>query len=417
MMRRMTSRERIRAAFEHRETDRVPLDFGGHRSSGIAASLYPALKQALGIRSGDTYVYDIVQQLAIVEEPVLDALGVDTVELGRAFLTDDRCWKDWTLPDGTPCKIPGFINLERRGESTFIVSPKGTELAVLAPGSRFFKQIYHPYADSDFQKNSYADLEQVFPETMWTGAPSVGTHIDYTTPEGFQELREGARHLRALTERAIIGIFGGNMFEIPQFLYGIDKYLLYMGLYPAACERLSEVLYQRYAQRLETWLDAIGEYIDIALFADDLGAQTGPFMSPQMYRQYYKPWHARQWKRAKQKAGVWTMLHACGGYEPLLEDLIDAGLDSSNPVQINSRGMEPEQLKDRYGERFTFWGGGCDTGVVLPQHSPRQVRDHVRKLVDVWRRGGGFVFQQVHNIMPEVPVQNVLAMFEAVRTA
>ncbi len=411
----MTSRERIRAAFQHQETDRVPLDFGGHRSSGIAASLYPSLKKALGISSGGTYVYDVVQQLAIVEEPVLDALGADTIELGRGFLLEDSAWKDWTLPDGTPCKIPGYIDLQRREEGTFIVSPRGTDLAVLAPGSRFFKQIYHPYGELDFEQNSYSDLEEVFPETMWTGAPSVGTHIDYTTPQGFNELREGARRLRERTERAIIGIFGGNMFEIPQFLYGIDKYLLYMGLYPAACERFSEVLYRRYAQRLETWLEAVGEYIDIAVFADDLGSQTGPFMSPHMYRQYYKPWHAKQWKRARQKAGVRIMLHSCGGIEPLLEDLIEAGLDCSNPVQINSRGMEPAKLKARYGERFTFWGGGCDTGVVLPQHSPQQVREHTRRQVEIWRRGGGFVFQQVHNIMPEVPIQNVLAMFETVR--
>ncbi len=413
----MTSRERIRAAFQHQETDRVPLDFGGHRSSGIAASLYPSLKKALGIRSGNTYVYDIVQQLAIVEEPVLDALGVDTIELGRAFLLDDKSWKDWTLPAGTPCKIPGFINLERRGENTFIVSQKGIDLAVLAPGSLFFRQIYHPYGECDFEKNTYADLEELFAETMWTGAPSVGTHIDYTTSQGYSELRAGARRLREKSQRAIVGIFGGNMFEIPQFLYGIDKYLLYMGLYPADCERLSSVLYQRYSKRLETWLEAVGEYIDIVVFADDLGSQTGPFMSPQMYRQYFKPWHARLWKRAKEKAGVHTMLHSCGGYEPLLEDLIDAGLDCSNPVQINSRGMEPANLKAKYGKRFTFWGGGCDTGVVLPHHTPKQVQEHTRKQVAIWRQSGGFVFQQVHNIMPEVPIENVLAMFEAARNA
>ncbi len=413
----MTSRERVLAAFQHQETDRVPLDFGGHRSSGIAASLYPSLKKALGISTGATYVYDIVQQLAIVEEPVLDALGVDTIELGRGFLLDDKSWKNWTLPDGTACKIPGYINLQRRGESTYIVSPKGVDLAVLAPDSRFFKQIYDPYAERDFEKNTYADLEEVFPETMWTGAPSVGTHIDYTTPQGFKELREGARLLRERSQRAIIGIFGGNMFEVPQFLYGIDKYLLYMGLYPAACERLSAILYQRHSKNLEIWLDAVGEFVDIAVFADDLGSQTGPFMSPQMYRQYYKPWHAKQWKRAKQKAKVRTMLHSCGGYEPLLKDLIDAGLDCSNPVQINSRGMEPANLKAKYGKRFTFWGGGCDTGVVLPRHSPEQVREHTRKQISIWRQGGGFVFQQVHNIMPEVPIENVLAMFEAVQEA
>ena len=151
---------------------------------------------------------------------------------------------------------------------------------MLAPGSRFFKQIYYPYAERDFEKNTYTDLEELFAETMWTGAPSVGTHIDYTTSQGYRELREGARRLREKSQRAIVGIFGGNMFEIPQFLYGIDKYLLYMGLYPADCERLSAVLYQRYSQRLETWLEAVGEYIDISGIRRRFGLSNGPFHVP-----------------------------------------------------------------------------------------------------------------------------------------
>ena len=411
----MTSRERVLAAFDHRETDRIPLDFGGHRSSGISASLYGKLKEALGIHTGDIYVYDVVQELAIVEEPVLDALGVDTVEMGRGFLLDDNEWKAWVLPCGTPCKIPAFINLQDRGGDTFLVSEDGIDLAILKRGSRFFRQTHHPYEHREFETNRYDDLQEIFGRTMWTGAPSVGTHIDYTTEEGFKKLRDGARELRRKTERAIIGIFGGNMFEIPQFLYGLDKYLLYMGLYPQACIRLSEALYTMYSRNLETWLDAVGDYIDVIVFADDMGSQMGPQMSTEMYRQYFKPYHQRLWRRAREKAHVRTLLHSCGGIESLLEDLIDAGLESSNPIQINCRGMDPVSLKEKYGSRFTFWGGGCDTGEVLPLRSPRDVKEHTRRQIDVFRPGGGFVFQQVHNIMPEVPVENVLALFEAVR--
>ncbi len=411
----MKSRERVLAAFDHRETDRIPFDFGGHRSSGISASLYGRLKEALGIHSGGIYVYDLVQQLAIVEEAVLDALGVDTVEMGRGFLLEDKDWKTWVLPDGTPCKIPAFINLESRQGDTYIVSDKGIDLAVLKRDSRFFKQIYFPYEQRDFESNTYDDLADIFGDTMWTGAPSVGTHLDCNASKGFKELRDGARKLRAKTDRAIIGIFGGNMFEIPQFLYGIDKYLLYMGLYPEACLRLSETLYAMYAKNLETWLDAVGDCIDIIVFADDMGTQTGPQMSTEMYRRYYKPYHSRLWRRAREKSGVRTLLHSCGGIEPLLDDLIDAGLDSSNPVQINCRGMDPVHLKQQYGNRFTFWGGGCDTGEVLPHSTPREVKEHTRRQIETFRTGGGFIFQQVHNIMPDVPLENVLAMFDVVR--
>ena len=152
------------------------------------------------------------------------------------------------------------------------------------------------------------------------------------------------------------------------------------------------------------------------LFGDDMGSQTGPLMSPDMYRRFYKPHHTKLWRRAKELAPhVNIHLHCCGGYEPLLDDLIDAGLESSNPIQITCRGMEPQHLKQTYGDRFTFWGGGCDTREILPTGTPQQVHDNVRELVSIWAPGGGYVFQQVHNIMADVPPKNILAMFKAAR--
>jgi uroporphyrinogen decarboxylase len=196
----------------------------------------------------------------------------------------------------------------------------------------------------------------------------------------------------------------------------MDNYLLYMGLYPEACQRLSQALCDFYVPRLEAWLGAVGPYIDVMLFGDDLGGQNGPLMSPDMYRRYYKPWHSTLWKRAKELAPhVNIHLHSCGGIEPLLDDLIEAGLESANPVQITSKGMDPRRLKATYGDRFTFWGGGCDTRQILPHGTPDEIRAHVREQIDVFAPGGGFVFQQVHNILADVPPENVLAMFEAAR--
>ena len=136
----MTSRERVLCALNHQQPDRVPIDFGGHRSSGIAAIAYAKLKKALGITSGDIYIYDMAQQLAIVETEVLDAVGSDVVELGRGFMLDDSEWKDWELPDGTPCKIPGFINIEKRGSDSYLLSDDGIDLAIQREGC-----LYHAY--------------------------------------------------------------------------------------------------------------------------------------------------------------------------------------------------------------------------------------------------------------------------------
>lgn len=412
----MNSRERIIAALNHQQPDRVAIDFGGHRSSGIAAIAYAKLRKALGMDAGDIYVYDMIQQLAIVEPEVLDFVGADVIEMGRGFLLEEKDWCDWILPDGTPCKIPYYVNVEQRDEDWYLLSEDGIDLGVMKKGCLYFEQVYWPWLDVDPRTQDFSDIEQAFQHSMWTSVPSPGGHIPLTD-QGCAELAAGARALRESTDRAILGIFGGNLFEVPQFLYRMDNYLMHMGLYPDACKRLSQALYDFYLPRLEKWLSAVGPYIDVMLFGDDLGGQNGPLMSPKMYREYFKPWHTKLWKRAKQLAPhVNIHLHCCGGIEPLLEDLIDAGLESSNPVQISCVGMEPVRLKQAYGDRFTFWGGGCDTRHVLPLGTPEEIRQNVQELGAAWKSNGGFVFQQVHNILADVPAENILAMFEAVKT-
>ena len=157
----------------------------------------------------------------------------------------------------------------------------------------------------------------------------------------------------------------------------------------------------------------MGDSIDVILFGDDLGMQSGPQISPKMYREFFKPRHARMWRRAKELAGVKVQLHCCGGVRPLLPELIDAGLDAINPVQISCKGMDAAELKRDFGSRLTFWGGGCDTHAILAHASPAEIRDHVRRQIEIFKPGGGFVFQQVHNILADVPPENVIAMLDA----
>ena len=410
----MNSRQRVLKAIAQVQPDLTPIDFGGHRSSSIAAIAYARLKKYLGITTGDIYVYDMIQQLAIVEEPVLDEFGVDTIEMGRGFLRDDSGWKEWVLPDGTPCKIPYYINVEKRGDNWYLYNDEGTELAVQVKGSLYFEQTYFPLLERDIEEENFSDLEQILGQTSWTSVASPGAHISLDE-KGLAELAAGARKLRESTDRAIIGLFGGNMFEIPQWLYRMDNYLMYMGLYPDKIVELSEKLCQIHLNKLEKWLKAVGPYIDIVLFGDDLGGQTGPLMSPAMYRKYYLPYHKRLWTRAKEMAGVKIKLHSCGGIEPFLNDMIEAGLDAVNPVQITCTGMETRALKEKYAGRLCLWGGGCDTREVLPLGSPPEIRDHVKNQVNILSPGGGFVFQQVHNILANVPPENIVAMFRAIR--
>ena len=410
----MTSRERVRTALDHQEPDRVPVDLGAHRSSGIAAIAYHRLRKYLQLPEKPVRVYDMVQQLAIIDGDVLDLFGVDTVEMGRGFLLDDRDWKPWVLPDGTPCEIPYYVNLEQAEGDWYLLDKDGDRVGILKKGSLYFEQCKFPLMERGIENDHFEDLAEMLEKQMWSAVVHPGAHLDMDG-EGLTTLAEGARKLRESTDRAIVGLFGGNMFEVPQMLYRMDNYLLYTGMYPHKVLELSEKLYSIYLASLEKWMSAVGPYIDVVLFGDDLGGQQGPLISPDAYREYYKPYHKKLWGRAKELADVKVQLHCCGGIYELLDDLIDAGLDAVNPVQISCRGMDPERLKADFGDRITFWGGGCDTQHVLPLEPPEKVAEHVRGLTSIFSPGGGFVFQQVHNILANIRPENIRAMMEAIQ--
>ncbi len=412
----MTSRERVLAALNHVEPDRIPVDLGGHRSSGIAAIAYHQLRKHLGLPEKAVRVYDMVQQLAIIDEDVLDLFGVDVIEMGRGFLLDDGDWKPWILPDGTPCEIPYYTNLELRGEDWFILDKQGTDMGVLKKGSLYFEQTLFPLMERGIENDHFEDLEEMLGKQIWSAVAHPGAHLELDE-QGLREMGLRAKELREKSDRAIVGLFGGNMFELPQMLYRMDHYLLATGMYPDKVLELSEKLYQVHLKNLEKWIGAVGPYIDVVLFGDDLGGQQGPLISPEAYREYYKPYHEKLWGRAKELADVKVQLHCCGGIYELLDDLIEAGLDMVNPVQISCRGMDPKRLKAEFGERITFWGGGCDTQRILPLSKPDEISKHVQELSSIFSPGGGFVFQQVHNILANVPPENVVAMFESIHKA
>jgi uroporphyrinogen decarboxylase len=404
----MTSRERVLASLNHREPDRVPIDLSGHRSSGVSSITYPKLRAALGLEPRSVDVYDPAQQLAICHDDVLDRFGVDTVELGRGFCLDDRWWADWTLPDGAPCRMPVWAQPERAGADWTLRAPGGRIMGRMPEGSVHFDQVYWPFLDGP---EDLSRIEALFPEHMWPGTASPpGPSVS-----GPEELAAGARALRAKTSRAILGLFGGNLLEMGQWHYRMDNFLMMLAGEPQRAHRFLDALLEIHLRNLDRFLGAVGESIDIILFGDDLGAQNSPQISPRMYREFFKPRHAMMWTRAKQLADVKVMLHCCGAVRPLLPDLIDAGLDAINPVQISCRGMEAEGLKRDFGKDLTFWGGGCDTQSVLPCATPAEVRQHVIRQCETLAPGGGFVFQQVHNILANTPVENIIAMFDAVR--
>lgn len=408
----MNSRERILAAINHQEPDGLPVDLGATPSSGISAIAYHKLKLHLGMQSGQTRVYDVVQQLAQPEEAILDRYRIDAIDIGRAFDERDEDWCDITLPNGIPVQFPAWFKPIRQPDGSWdALAPDGTRIASKPLGADFFDQTCFPYVDG--YPADYADLSQVMPKVLWAGlAHSPWDHA--ADADFWAQLRQRAIALRASSDRALMIVVGCNLFEWGTFLRRIDNFLSDLVLDQANVERLLDALMERHMATLEKVCLAVGDVADIVRFGDDLGTDNGPFMPPKTYRKLIKPRQKMLTDYVKQHSQMRTFLHSCGSIYRILPDLIEAGFEVINPVQISSRDMEPERLKREFGADITFWGGGCDTRHVLNSGTPEQVKDHVRKNIETFAPGGGFVFNTVHNILPDVPPQNIEAMFAAV---
>ncbi len=408
----MNSRERIWAAIRHQEPDRVPVDLGATPSSGISATAYGNLKRALGITGGHTRVYDVVQQLGQPEDEILDRFAIDAVDLGRSFNTADADWYDVTLADGQTAQYPVWFRprLEPDGAWT-AVQPDGTSIAYMPAGGTFFDQTCFPYLDG--YPSDFKNLPDAMGRVLWSAM--VHSPWDHAGEENFWvDLRRRALELRQQSDRAIVCVCGCNLFEWGTFLRRIDNFCMDLMVDPVQVEALLDALMEGHLATLEKVCRAVGDVADVLRFGDDLGIDTGPFMAPEIYRQYFKPRHTQLCAYVKNHSSMATFLHSCGSVYSLIPDFIEAGYDILNPVQTNCRDMDPARLKREFGRDITFWGGGCDTRQVLNRATPAEVRRHVLDRLEIFTPGGGFVFNTVHNILPEVPPQNVVAMYDAI---
>jgi uroporphyrinogen decarboxylase len=413
----MTRRERVLSAISHQEPDKVPIDLGGMRSTGISAVAYGNLKRYLGISAGSTDVYDVVQQLAQPEDPILDYFEADVIDLGRAFLTADEDWKDFTLPDGSAAKIPAYAGFEPDGSGGWLVrSTDRMIIGSMPEGAYYLSQTHFPLLEWDGQDLSVLDkLPDLMARVTWAALPTAPWHKPLTR-EHLADIRRRAKQLSETTDFAIMAGFGGNLLEWGQYLCRNDQFLMDLVESPMKAEALLDRLTEIHLDNLEKFLDAVEGYVQIIQMGDDFGTQLAPQISPQMYRRFFKPRQRRIYEKVRRRSGLHLFFHSCGAIAPLLPDLIEIGVEIINPVQTSVRGMEPERLKREFGKDLTFWGGGCDTQSVLPYGTEREIDEHVRRRFEILAPGGGFVFTQVHNIMPNVPPRNIVAMIEAAKT-
>ena len=399
----MTSRERIRAVLEHRMPDTLPIDFGAHRSSGISAIAYNKLKAHLGMDPHTTKLYDIMQQLALPEMEIVDRFGGDVaqiVQLYPAFGARVDKWKPGTLQDGSPCMVPENMNPvpDARGDLE-IFAPDGTLLARQPKDGIYYDNMNYYLSDVE-------DIDDLKAKMV---KPSI-------TEEELDFLEKQAKDLHENSDKATLLHVGGAVFEAGQQAFGFENFYYFLAAEPELVHCWAENLTEGYIEVLDKILDRIGPYLDLAWFGgDDLGTQIAPQISVKMYREMIKPYHSALYHFVKKKSPTTAVaLHSCGTISPLIPDLIDAGVEVLNPIQISARDMDPNMLKREFGRDLVFWGGGADMqGFVAAHDDPREIYRHARELIDIFAPEGNFVFTQVHNILADVAPEKVIAIYQA----
>ena len=408
----MNSRQRVLASIAHNEPEGVPVDLGATPSSGISAIAYDNLLRCLPVRDERIWVYDVVQQVAQPSAEVLDYFRIDTIDLGRMFNTQDSDWHDYTLLNGSTAQQPTWFQPRKQADGSYLAY-KGDEAIALMPTTAIsYDQIVFPFLDG-YPAQYGANLDVAMWRIHW--AALAHSPWDHASEADFWgQLRANALRLRVTSDRAIVLSAGCNLFEWGTFLRRLDNFLMDLKRAPAEVERLLDVLMERHLGSLEKICRAVGDVVDIIRLGDDLGMSTGPMMSPETYRKLFKPRHTLLCSYITTHSSMHTFLHSCGSIYKLIPDLIEAGFEILNPVQTNVRDMQPERLKREFGSAVTFWGAGADTRSILNMGTPAEVKDHVRANIEILAPGGGFVFNTIHNILPDVPPQNIIAMFEAV---
>lgn len=404
---KMTSRERVRRAINHEEADRVPIDIGGTKVTGIHVDEYIQIGKYLGLDIQPPKVYEQFQMLVRVDELMMKWLHADVIQVENVTETwglENKDWKIWTTNPGNDVLMPGSFNpvKDEKGYNR-LYDVNGKSIALMAPGGLYFDRDCptkmssgkFDLLDPVIWKNSiplYAEEEL---RTLEKRAKFLSEYTDYSVHGGFLKGGLGTN-----------GIFAGQT---------IGDWMCILISEPDYAYSILQATAERAVQNLELYLQAVGEYIDTILISGtDFGAQNGEIFDPDVVRDLHCPNYKLINDYVHKHSQVKTMLHSCGSIYNIIEYFINAGVDILNPVQTNTFNMEPDKLKQKFGDRIVFWGGGAETQTVLPFGTREEVVEQVNERVRIFGKGGGFVFTPVHNIQYGVPPQNIEAMIETV---
>ncbi len=377
----MNSRERVLLTLNHREPDRVPFDLGGTVVTGIHHKAYVAWRQALGLPPREPKIIDMIQQLAQVEDDMMDRLGVDMRNI-------------------SPRSSATFqIDVGDMGEYTYFYDEWGIGWRSPKDGGWYYDMFDHPLRGDI----SVEDVDK-FPLP------------DPLDPARFTGLREAALHVRDVEGRAVVfGNLSAGIFEMLTWMRGYSDAYTDWGTSSPVALRIMDRMLQLQLAFWEKTLDLVGDVIDVAQIADDISGQNSPLISPRSYRKLLKPLHKELCDFIHARTNAKIFMHSCGAIRTFIPDFIEIGIDIINPVQVSAAGMDSAELKREFGKDIVFWGGGVDTQRVLGTGSPAEVRAEVKRRIEDLKPGGGFVFNTVHNIQGNVPAENLVAMWETLQ--
>ena len=413
----MTSRERVNLALQHKEADRVPLDLGSTTVSGMHVSAVYSLRQALALDPPGTpvKVIEISQMLGEIKPDLIEALAIDFVRLagtGTSFGFKLEGWKEWRTFDGTPALVPEGFNTIPEPNGDLLMYPQGDRSA--QPSGRMPKGGL--YFDPIFRQPPIDEGNLIVEDNLEEFGPFPDAELEHLKREALRLYTENDRAIvlnLGMLSLGDISKVPGQMLRNPKGIRSPEEWYISLSARRPYVYKIFERQTEINLANLERVYQAVGDRPAVAyLTGADFGTQNGPLVAPKIYRELFFPFH-KQINDWVHKHTAWkTFIHSCGSVFDLIEDFIAAGFDILNPVQCSAARMHPEELKRKFGERIAFWGGGVDTQSTLPFGSPDDVRREVRERLKLFGPRGGFVFNAVHNIQAQVPVANVLAMYE-----
>ena len=413
----MTSKERVKSSLNHQAPDRVPMDFGSTAVTGMHVSCVAGLREHYGLERHPVKVWEPYQMLREIEDDLLDALGVDTVSLPAPktiFGFSNENWKSFRAPWGQEVQVSEHFRTTGATDGGLLLYPEG-DLEVepsghMPAGGYFFDTIIRQDPIDEDALDPEDNLEEFKP----------------LSDADLRHYRDQANRL-ATSDRAVVGGVGGTAFgdialvpapflKKPRGIRDIEEWYISTAVRQ---DYLHEVFSRQLVIALENLQrvhEAVGEVIDVLFVCGtDFGTQASTFCSTTTFDSLYAPYYRviNEWVHTNT---TWkTFKHSCGAVASLIPHFIECGFDIVNPVQCSAVGMDPEELKEEDGDRIVFWGGGVDTQKTLPFGTPAEVREEVLRRCEIFSADGGFVFDAIHNVQALTPVENIVAMVDAVR--